>query len=265
MHQLQSLLFCTRFNAKYLPFLVQTVTFQLVLATDYITTYAFYLYEEDGFHWNTENRQHQRVVVGYDASASDFNNYMNIELPSINDFLRIDSTIGNTNLPGQWYFNFTSPDISTNFEQLCLEWSKRQPPNINELYFSSLPSCPCTWWQAWRDRRFWFAFRWGLSSQPNCATFLFSRNQSTIECCYSWTDGSLLVGPNFGGTYKLYNSLFHSQEYYTEDLLPYDYCCTFSNRCTTYFEHRPSDDCSNYVAPRRCKCVREVIYNCFLT
>ncbi len=233
---------------------MQTVTFQLVLATDYIRTYAFYLYEEDGFNWDTERRQRQRIAIGYDAR--DYVNYLNVELPSMNDFLMIDDVTGNTGLPGEWYFDFSSPDTGTNFEQLCLEWSKQQTSNAAD-YFSnlSLPSCPCTWWQARRDWRFWFAYYWGYSSQPNCATLLFSRTQSTIECCYSWSDGSLLVGPNEGGTYKLYNSLFHPEEYYTEDLLPYEYCCRLSGRCSTYYQHRPSDDCSNYIPLRRCKCL----------
>ena len=221
-----------------------------MLATDYISTYAFFLYEEGGFNWNIANRQRQRIVIGYDAR--DYVNYDNIhlndQLSDITSILQIDTVEGNTNLTGQWYLNLTSQESD---EQNCLEWAKRQPTNVLDN-FEGLPACPCTRRQAWIDWRFFFAFYWGYSSQPNCATLLFSRRQSTLECCYN-TDGSLIVGSNSGGSYKLYNSLFFPQEYSREDQLPHDYCCVFSNRCSIFYEHRPSDDCSNYVAQGICK------------
>ena len=230
---------------------LQTVTFQLVLATDYITTYAFFLYGEleGDFNWNLNQRQRRRIVIGYDTK--NYVNYHNVQLPSTIDYLTINTAVGNSGLEGQWYFHFTPPDVDMNFEQLCLEWGRRQPADV-ETYFEGLPSCPCTRLQAWRDWRFFFAFFWGFSSRANCATMLFSRRQSTIECCYD-NDGSLLVGPKSGGSYKLYNSLFFPRQYTLEDRLPYDYCCVFSNRCSTYYEYRPSDDCSNYIPSRPCK------------
>ena len=224
------------------------MTFQVVLTTDYVNTYAFFLYEEGEINWNIDQRQRQRIVVGYDAK--DYVNYLNVQLQNSTDFLTIDTVIGNTGFPGQWYFSLTSPRTE-NFEGLCLEWAKRQSEDLNDN-FAGLPSCPCTRRQAWRDRRFFFAFFWGLSSRPNCATMLFSRRQSSIECCYD-SRGSLLVGPTTGGTYQLFNPLFSPRENTVEDRLPYDYCCTFSERCSTYYEYRPSDDCSDYDPPRFCE------------
>ena len=227
------------------------MTFQLILATDYINTYAFFLYQDGGFNWDIERRQWQRIVVGYDAN--DYIIFKNVYSPAdsnINDVLQIDTVLGNSNLPGVWYFNFTPSATNRNHEQLCFEWAKRQPGNLSETQFEGLPSCPCTHSQALRDWRFWFLHRWGLSSRENCATFLFSRTrrQSAIECCYD-NKGSLLVGPPSGGSYKLYNPLFYPRDHTIEDVSPYDNCCAFADLCSTYYEHRPSDDCSSYSPP----------------
>ena len=238
------------------PNSLQTVTFQLVLATDYVSTYAFFLYKEGSFTWDIERSQWERIVVGYDAN--DYITYRNVFTTDsdINEVLRIDTVPGNTNLQGAWYFNFTPPATDKNYEQICLQWAKRQPENLAETQFVGLPSCPCTLSQALRDWRFWFLHRWGLSPRENCATFLFSRDrmQSTIECCYG-NDGSLLVGPPSGGTYKLYNPLFHPRDHTLEDVSPYDYCCVLAELCSTYYKHRPSDDCSNYSPPIPCKLI----------
>ena len=190
----------------------------------------------------------RRVVIGYDAK--DYRNFHNVELATT-QYTTIDSVVGNTGGMGQWYFNFTAQSSEANSEQLCLEWARRQNDTF-ERYFSGLPSCPCTRRQARRDWRFWFAHFWGLSSRANCATFLWSRRQATLECCYD-IDGSLLVGPNAGGSYLLYNPLFSFHNYFQQDRQPYQYCCSDSERCDLYYTHRPSDDCANYNPPRRCK------------
>lgn len=225
----------------------QTVTFQLVLATDFINTYAFYLYQPGGF--SARLPSWRRVVVGYDAK--DNRNFHNVELLSA-QYSMIDAAVGNTGEMGQWYFNFTTSILEADSEQLCMEWARRQNTNVLERQFSGLPSCPCTSGQARRDWRFWFAHFWGLSSRSNCATFLWSRRQATLECCYE-NDGSLLIGPSSGGSSLLYNPLFFFRNYFQEDRLAYQYCCVDSQRCDLYYAHRPSDDCSTYTPPRRCK------------
>lgn len=240
------------YNAFHIPLLnmstLQTVTFQLVLATNYTSTYGFYIYGET--NWNIQRRAPwQRIVVGHDGR--DYINYKNIEFESNANYLNIDNTMGNSGQLGVWYFDYNSQESQVNSESLCVEWSIRQA-TIN-AEFESVPSaCPCTRQQARRDWRFWFANFWGLSSRPNCATLLFSGQQSTIECCYD-DDGSLIVGASDGGSYLLYNPLFHYLNYTLEDASPYRYCCVDSERCQLYYKHRPSDDCSAYDAPNPCK------------
>lgn len=224
-------------------FSLQFATFQLLLATDFVQTHAFFIYIVsflDLPSW-------QQVVVGFDNR--DFSNYHNLQLPS-QDLLRLHTITGNTGRVGEWYFNLTSPSDEIGSEQRCLMWARRQQQYDVGAIFSSLRvrACPCTSRQARRDWSFWFGYYWGLSSRPNCAMVLFSRSQSTIECCYD-DNGALIVGPSEGGSLRLYNPLFFYQENFLEDLQPYRDCCVNSDRCELYYTYRPSDDCSAYIPP----------------
>ena len=183
-------------------------------------------------------------MVGYDAK--NYINYLNVEFTdSDDDFLSMDSAVGNTGNSGEWYFLLTDPDAEINSEQECFKWVAQQESTVVEEYFEGLPSCPCTRSQARRDWRFWFGWRWGLSSGPNCATLFWSRRQSTTECCYDGS-GALLVGGMSGGSFKLYHPLFSNRQYITEDKTPYENCCQFSKHCSLFYTYRPSDDCSEY-------------------
>ena len=216
------------------------LTFQLALATDFVDTYAFFLYEENGLNWK---REYQNIVVGYDAK--DYVNYLNVQVNSSEDYLNLDSFAGNTRSTGMWYFKLSDPDSDTNFVQKCLKWAERQEEDVVMKYFEGLPVCPCTRQQADRDWRFWFGWSWGLTSDPDCAALVWSGRQSTIECCYD-TKGALLVGPSTGGSYKLYHPWFESKNYIAEDKNPRSYCCQLSDFCSTFYKYRPSDNCSGY-------------------
>ena len=219
---------------------MQTLTFQVLLATDSVDTYAVFLYEEGGMNWNRASR---RIIVGYDAK--NYIDYLNVN-GSNEDFIEMDSFTGNTGSPGEWLFQLTDSDSDLKPEQECYKWASRQEDGVFEEYFQGLPSCPCTYSQARRDWRFWFAWRWGISSGPYCATLVWSRRQSTVECCYDRDTGALLVGGISGGSFKLHHPLFSNRNYVTEDKQPYEYCCRQSKLCSIFFTYRPSDDCTGY-------------------
>lgn len=237
--------YCMRYIQQYYTFmylLQQTLTFQLLLASDSVDTYAIFLYEEGGINWD---REHRRIVIGYDAK--DYVNYLNVD--NSEEFIIIDSITGNTGNAGEWYFKLTGSGNEVNFEQECFKWVTRQEEDTFEKYFEGLPSCPCTRWQAWRDWRFWFGWRWGLSSGPNCATLIWSGRRSTIECCYD-DSGALQVAGISGGSYKLYHPLFSNTQYIINDKQPREHCCQFSKLCHFFYSHRPSDNCSRYEPSR---------------
>ena len=220
-------------------------TFQLVIATDFIQTHAFYIYADSTitpFLWQT-------AVVGYDAK--DLRNYFNLNLPS-QQLVMLHNTEGNTGRIGEWHFNFTSLPGQVTAEQRCVNWARRQRGQLIVISSIRVRHCPCTRSQAEMDWRFWFGYFWGLSSSPNCATVLFSGSQHTLECCYD-RFGALIVGPPEGGSYKLYHPLIFNEEYYREDLMPFSDCCVNSRRCRLYFTFRPYDDCSRYTPFIPCK------------
>ena len=213
-----------------------------MLVSDFVQTHALYLYQDSTLpSW-------QHTVIGYDTR--DFVNYNNVEFNSQAEFLQVHNMVGNTGRPGEWFFDLTSQEDRGNPEQRCTLWARRQQgltQNINP-HSLRINACPCTRRQAQRDWNFWFAYFWGLSSAPNCATVLFSQSQGTIECCYD-NSGALIVGPRHGGSFKMYNPLFFYQQNFLEDLTPYQDCCVMSNRCRTYYMYRPPDNCSRYVPP----------------
>lgn len=225
---------------KYGLPLTQTVTFQVLLLSDLVDTYSVFLYEEGGINWSRNSRH---IVIGYDAK--NYVDYLNVEEVNSKNFFQIDTLIGNTGNEGIWLFKLTDSDSDLNPEQECYKWAQ-QEDNLFKDYFEGLPSCPCTHSQARRDWRFWFGWRWGLSSGINCATLIWSRRQSTVECCYDDDTGALVVGGISGGSYKLYHPLVSNRDYVIEDKQPYEYCCQLSKLCPIFYSHRPSDDCSGY-------------------
>ena len=231
----------------------QTLTFQVLLGSDSVDTYAVFLYQEGGINWDRDSRE---IVIGYDSK--DYVNYHNLD--DSDKFTEIDTVTGNTGSAGEWYFQLTDPDSQLDPEQECFKWVARQEEGTFEDYFEGLPSCPCTESQARRDWRFWFGWRWGLSSRENCATLVWSGRQSTVECCYDEDSGALLAGGNTAGSFKLHHPFFSNKKYITEDKQPYEHCCESSRLCSVYYTHRPSDDCSGYDPSR----ISELISRKFL-
>ena len=221
------------------------MTFQLVLATDYISTYGYYLYNDS--NWDPNQAFSRPVTLGYDAS--DFDNYEQMSLPRTGDYFIIDEIPGNTGQNGEWYFNFTSSEAA-NPSRLCHKWS--QDHTKFRPYLLGNLSCPCTYEQALLDWRFWFGYFWGVSSMQHCATFVFSQLQGTVECCYDF-DGSLIVDSRYGGSFFRYNPLFYYQQHLLDDRQPRQHCCIDSNLCQLYHLHRLPSQCSQYNPPKSCK------------
>lgn len=242
---------CSYCAHEQLLITMQSITFQLVLATDYVSTYGFYIYETSNL--DTHRRVWQKIVIGYDTKY--LTRYRNLHLPN-DHYLIIDRVPGNTalSLPGQWYFNFTSEDNSV-LQKLCHQWVLEQEL-LETLNFQSELACPCTYLQATSDWRFKFGYNEGLSRNSHCATLLFSgHKQNTVECCYD-SDGSLIVGSKHGGSVLLYNPLMYYHNYIEEDRNPYQYCCIDSNLCNLYHKFRPSKGCRDYCSPKTCKLIK---------
>ncbi|XP_033632529.1 sushi domain-containing protein 2-like [Asterias rubens] len=116
-----------------------------------------------------------------------------------------------------------------------------------------LPPCPCTFAQASVD-----SLNFVLSNEfisfyhPGAKDCFRSTTSSSIgsgqQCCYA-KDGNILIGPPGGGTADRYSPEDHFWKHQWYDVLPWFGCCKFTQNCKTYYNYRPSDDCSKYVPP----------------
>lgn len=147
---------------------------------------------------------------------------------------------------GQWAFKVNSNVTNNEDENECLKWVQEQL-DISNLWISNLPSCPCTLLQARNDWRFSFT----SSARTNCAVFVTTATRHGLECCYDEVGGTLRVGPNDGGCYHYYHSLFYPSEHEISDSTPYSKCCDggTEGNCELFYRYRPSSNCSRYEPP----------------
>ena len=70
------------------------------------------------------------------------------------------------------------------------------------------------------------------------------------QCCYNQNNGRLKIGPPSGGSVQRYSLRKDPIKYAIFDFLPRTLCCSgnlFDN-CDAFYEKRPSDDGSGYLA-----------------
>jgi fibulin 1/2 len=159
-------------------------------------------------------------------------------------------------------------------EKKCYTWYQQQPRRMS---FPWLGSCPCSVFQAIRDRRFQIDWRLRdpVSSRRTCFRRRFFRRRVTIyiindetnfieraygewsqRCCYSnsfnQAFGSLLVGPKNGGHARLeiYDRYNRPIRHFLNDEEAHKACCVDSNLCHLFYRKRPSDTCWFYQPPR---------------
>ena len=142
----------------------------------------------------------------------------------------------------------------------CLEWY-RSDLNIYGTSLiaridQSLPSCPCSFFQALFDFSLFFTFvanKTSLCFRQRFPRFFFEDRfiSATRECCYSLdgsTFGALLTETQNGGS-LLFDILNESLQ--QNNRVPQQECCAPGvGLCDLYYERRPSDDCRSYRPPR---------------
>ena len=214
---------------------MQTSTFQLLLVTNFTTTYAIYLYNTTD--WISQT---QPLVVGY--SAADYDNFDNVE--SNSSLLNLATEEGNSGEVGQWVYDITLDSEVSKGDEECQAWVAVQEQRGD--WYSSLPACPCVYEQAVADRR--YSFAWGTGDR--CAVYV-DTTVSATECCYDANTGALLVGLPHGGGYRYHNPIT-SRNMYDEDdtVTPRRQCCEESSNCELYYRYRASDDCTRYKPVR---------------
>jgi len=176
---------------------------------------------------------------------------------------------------GRWMFPLNDgPTSKSEAELKCRRWHRLQP-TISENPMNENP-CPCSLFQAWRDRRFRWDWDYHYNYAPagvECRLLLrFFRINRLLQatdpktndnfnavwsqrCCYSYQFndfGSLMEGPRYGGHLHLTNNPRING--FLTDEEAHQACCVESNHCELFYKKRPSDNCKGYRPPRRSKC-----------
>ena len=128
------------------------------------------------------------AVVGYNANGDHFRNHPASGYSEIANAVACQNTYCNVSTSSLQYKLSLPPSFSDQKKTRCLDIYNEDIQIVGEqqsvLDISShLEPCPCTWWQAWRDRGR-FAWQW---SDYLCFIQRFPSNQSTSiqQCCYS--------------------------------------------------------------------------------
>ena len=190
----------------------------------------------------------------------------------------LDKRAGNTGLTGSYFWRIDNSDGRKALDR-CFTWAFFQG-EINFLYWHTVyvrwdwrMACPCSGWQAWFDRRFFWDWRkyswpnWCFESRRSKYIWYYTGRRYVYFsmrqlCCYStdWQDwGSLKIGSPDGSRVKMQLHYYYSywwwwwnrdQSVYN-DQQAYKYCCVDIPFCDFFYYFRPSDDCRRYIPPRR--------------
>ncbi|XP_020611647.1 protein mesh-like isoform X3 [Orbicella faveolata] len=144
----------------------------------------------------------------------------------------------------------------------CSKWHLKEPSPDKLTGDSSLQPCPRILTQAMADRgRFMSDEECNPSNRDGCARYhegavhCFKMvNPSAMgagqQCCYN-NFGNLMMGKHAGSLDRVHpNAGVPVISHFFHDIVPYQDCCRMTNNCEKYFEKRPSDDGSQYQAPR---------------
>ncbi|XP_073243989.1 sushi domain-containing protein 2-like [Porites lutea] len=145
----------------------------------------------------------------------------------------------------------------------CKVWYEQEPNPEEFRADPSMEPCPRSLTQAMADRgRFMSDEECNPSNREGCSRFHDGAVQcfkmirpsskgAGQQCCYN-NFGNLMMGkPNAGSLDRFHpNAGLPVLSHFFHDLVPYQDCCRLSDSCDKYFEKRPSDDGSQYQAPR---------------
>lgn len=194
-----------------------------------------------------------KAVIGYNVEGGSYydNNRLS-ETIEVREISKLEAA-SNVGKAGKIVYRLSlSASVVAEAERDCRAWYKEDKKRNDLRWVETLESCPCRWWQAWWDRRFWFDW------YSFCAySFFASSSGSRQECCYSvdwFAWGSLVVGAPHGGAAERYHPNVNQQLNYEWDEKPYRDCCQRGRLCHLYYKRRPSDDCSSYEPQRRGEC-----------
>ena len=185
----------------------------------------------------------------------------------------LDKKIGNTGVKGKYFWRIEDRDRKDGTEK-CFTWvSLQQDINFFLWYVQRVRSdrrmaCPCTAWQASRNRGRFF-WDWQGYNWPKLCFRSFRRKyfyyysvdlgivifRTTQLCCYStnrkdW--GALKIGTPDGGHISVepIDVWSNRAKEVFSDRDAHTFCCVDTPLCDLFYLYRPADNCRLYRPPR---------------
>ncbi|XP_034040284.1 fibrillin-2 [Thalassophryne amazonica] len=235
--------------------LSETNTFQCILATDGVRSFALLRYGD--MKWGPGQRKYHDALIGYTDGGQ--RTHQEITVPPENLFgfggrYRPQQVQGTMGKFGELLYDLAGPtDSNSDPAVRCQAWATKEPDPAE--WTKGLPSCPCTRSQILKDMSFMQEIlsmgqvsteeklrsqRWGSSGGHVFWSILSNSFGSGKRCVYE-PEGPLQAGYN-----ERYFSRPKTWQHLDEDLLPFQWCCIESPLCQLYLNKRPVDRCQGY-------------------
>ncbi|XP_031570637.1 uncharacterized protein LOC116304951 isoform X2 [Actinia tenebrosa] len=250
-------------------------TFQAVIITDGVYTFAMYNYPPNGIQWSAPiasakwplytkgNRVNDPLpVVGWSAGCDQYE-YFNVSRSGEVTIGDIGTMPGQTvsrkrgggggrfkkinhGVQGKWLFRLEMSSGQSSERNCKLRFKSEPDPRP---YLEYLEPCPCTFFQARWDERFMVQDDWRDKSRVCAYSTFTSIDGWQQKCCYfnDWrSNGALIVGHPGGGS--ALREKYDKNPISNENRF-YEWCCVQTTMCHLYYQRRPSDDCKQYEPP----------------
>ncbi|XP_053372966.1 uncharacterized protein LOC123561091 [Mercenaria mercenaria] len=210
----------------------ETVTFQVIYATDGQRSYAFYNYAEMNFQSGLQfiGIINNGILEGLDYSSD--GSYL----------LRPDKNLIFGAYKGAASYKLTTEETAVlpNYGVQCLAWRKAEKQNIGGYIEAAnkMPLCPCVSFFLFFDRQFGFpSFEASRFTVPLLPGRAYAPHGKT--CAYSrWTGGFIWFGRR-AGSFHSFNEYINPNAHARFDEKYKRICCDYSNNCNVYYEVRP--------------------------
>ncbi|XP_074649544.1 uncharacterized protein LOC141904781 [Tubulanus polymorphus] len=254
---------------------IEDASFQTILIADKNHTFSLFNYQPGQINLDVD-KYWRKIAIGYaDKSYTGYEVYHENSMSLTPEALGVDKVTGNTGVKGQWLYRVSAD--TTGFDEYtvrCNEWYEDER-EMSEILarFDSPDTCPCSFWQARRDRRFfWYSWYWmGRDSEGDysyrlCFISRFSRfialdsySENTgwrkiryfyrrESCCYlyKWrmNGGQIMASLITSAPYS--GSMIFS---YRRDRKAQMDCCIKSSNCDLYHSLRRVTTCEKYEPP----------------
>ncbi|NXS06173.1 MUC4 protein, partial [Oxylabes madagascariensis] len=210
----------------------QTSTYQAVLTTDGIRSFALLLYQDGGMRWDYTKLAAANVLIGFSSGNGYAQNNELTQKPPAVLAEQCCSPVAPPDVRGLWIYRLDTRS-RVNYRLQCLAWLDTEPAPAT--WNSQLPPCPCSRPQAELDP----CYHWSKGAKDTPPGPAAGWGDAGVRCLYQ--GGSLLEG----WQERTWILPFHTAT-------AFDWCCQRVGKplfCARFAEKRPRVGCEGYMPP----------------